>query len=54
LKVLFNGHENEVFGDFGKLTFLSERGEVVYDAYKLVFKFPAEHVIDETEHAAEL
>lgn len=54
LHVEFNGHYNEVFGDFGNLLFISQLGEVVYEGYKLGFKFPAEHTINGEKAEGEL
>lgn len=41
--VKFNGHENEVYGDFGKFIHKLEVGNRNCLSYKLKFKFPSEH-----------
>jgi len=54
LDIVFDGHQIELFGDFGSVTHVSSSGEVNFNAYKAVFKFPAEHTIDGEIHSAEL
>jgi len=52
--VVYDGHQNEVFGKFGHFSHYSFRGEVKYNAYKVVFKFPAEHVLDGQTYEGEM
>lgn len=41
----WNGHEQEIIGDFGKAYLRKEIGQTSYMASKIVFKFPSEHAV---------
>ena len=52
--VKFNGHENEVYGDFGKFVHKLEIGNRNYMIYKINFKFKSEHQIMGSQHDGEI
>lgn len=53
--VSYARNEAEVTGEFGHMNFANAEGEKIkYSAYKIVFKFPAEHIVNDEPHAGEM
>lgn len=52
--VQFNGHEVEIFGDFGKVKHKLEVGVVDYMVYKVGFRFKSEHTYFGKQYPGEL
>ena len=50
----FNGHEVEVFGEFGKFVKQKVDSQKTFTAYKVSFKFPSEHMIDGNKYDGEI
>ena len=46
---IFNGHEIDIKGKFGKVIHSIQRKteKITYEAHKINFKFPSEHFIDD-------